>query len=104
MLLRLLPQILLILALLLAQLGGLTHGVSHSTADKDPRSEQSQRANLHCDLCDEYAQIGSAIRTTPIAFQPIIPDVSHPSAQSHPAPTTLRVVFAARAPPYTAYS
>lgn len=54
-------RLLLILALLFAQLGGLTHGISHSLEEQSQGTDQSLPHNSHCDLCDAYTHIGSAI-------------------------------------------
>lgn len=96
----LIPRILLITALLFAQLGGLTHGISHALAEQG--SEQSLPHDKHCDLCAAYAQIGAAIGSSDIVF--VGSDIHFiPSAQyftTHASDTF--VAFAARAPPYSA--
>jgi uncharacterized protein involved in cysteine biosynthesis len=102
MLPRLLPQILLIVALLLAQLGGLTHGFSHALAEQSRRTEQSQPTDLHCDLCDEYAQIGNAVRAHTLIFLPVLPDEIHYLTAVFIPVFYAFVAFSARAPPYSA--
>lgn len=99
MLPRLLPQILLIIALLLAQLGGVTHGLSHSTSEKSRRTEQSQPADLHCDLCDEYAQIGNALHAHALIPLAVIADKDHYLAAIFAPIFYVFVAFSARAPP-----
>ena len=86
-------RLLLIFALLYAQLGGLTHGISHALTEQD-----SPLAH-HCEQCDFYAQIDSAIGSSDIALAaskncntPYL--VSFSSYSSHRF-----VAFAARAPP-----
>jgi len=90
-------RLLLILALLATQLGGLTHGIAHVLADQT--QDQSLPHNQSCELCAAYAQMGSSIPSSDLSFA-IDPAVSSPFAL--PALTVLPRVFAAfaaRAPP-----
>lgn len=96
------PRLLLIFALLFAQLGGLTHGISHLLAEQQQNSDQSLPHYKHCDLCAAYAQISSAIGSTSINFA---------SSENFEAPylgdsssyiSNTFVAFAARGPPYSA--
>ncbi len=94
-------RLLLILALLFAQTGGLTHGISHIM------EEASQHKTLThdklCDLCAVYAQIGSALGGHIVPFAPqeqmaiilAAPFITFVSNDSFAA-------FSARAPPYSA--
>ncbi len=100
MLHALLPRILLITALLFAQLGGLTHGISHALAEQS--SEQSLPHDKHCDLCAAYAHISAAVASGELVL------VSH---DTHFIPTAhyftthasdAFVAYTARAPPYSA--
>lgn len=99
---RLIPQSLLILALLFAQLGGVTHGISHLFSKPSHRAEQPLPNDQHCDLCEVYAQIGGAIHSSSLTFDPQrvlgIPhaEVLRQRVASHFVP------FSARAPPYSA--
>ncbi len=97
-----LTRLLLIFFLLFAQLGGLTHGISHALAEQGQNSDQSLPHDKHGGLCAIYAHIGSAIGSssihlvnseTCVAFQ-----INNPGSC---IPTTF-VAFAARAPPYSA--
>lgn len=100
MLRSLLPRILLITALLFAQLGGLTHGISHALAEQS--SEQSLPHDKHCDLCAAYAQIGAAVASSDIVF---VSRDTHFTPAAHYFTTHASdafVAFAARAPPYSA--
>jgi hypothetical protein len=102
------PRLLLIFALLFAQLGGLVHGISHTPTGSSQGYEQSQSSDQslpqdkHCDLCDAFAQISSAIGSNSISF------ASSENFESlhfnNPASYTSNpfVAFAARAPPYSA--
>jgi hypothetical protein len=95
-------RLLLIFALLFAQMGGLAHGISHIPAEKSQGSEQSLPHDKYCDQCAAYAQIGSAIGSSSISFassENFDTLHSHNSTSyiSHPF-----VAFAARAPPYSA--
>lgn len=99
---RLLPQLLLIVTLLLAQLGGLTHGAIHSLADKARRTDQSQAIDFHCDLCDEYAQIGSPMGSAHLTFSRLADcETQHPFVFI-PSISLTFIPFSARAPPYFA--
>lgn len=98
---RLLPQLLLILTLLLAQLGGLTHGAIHALGDKARRADQSQPVDFHCDLCDEYAQVGSPVGSVHLTFSHRADcETQHPFVFT-PSISHTFVPFAARAPPLT---
>jgi len=101
-------RLLLILALLFAQLGGLTHGISHALENQSGSSGQSRNEDKslphdkHCDLCAAYAQIGSAMISPGIGFTG-----SENCESVHPGDyssciTKPFVAFAARAPPYSA--
>lgn len=91
---------LLIVALLFAQLGGLTHGIGHALAEQS--QDQSLPHDQQCELCAAYAQIGSALGSSGV----------HPEFAS--CPDTVRAAhlatydsvafsaFAARAPPRSA--
>jgi hypothetical protein len=95
-------RLLLIFALLFAQLGGLVHGISHTLAEQSQGSDQSLPHDKHCDLCAAYAQISSAIGSSSISF------ASSKNFETlhfnNPASYTSNtfVAFAARAPPYSA--
>lgn len=97
-----LPKFLLIFALLLAQLGSVTHGISHALAEQKQSSDQSLPHDKHCDLCAVYAQVGGAIGSSSISFiggkniEAFISDYSNATF------STRFVAFAARAPPYSA--
>lgn len=107
------PRILLILALLFTQLGGLTHGISHALAHQPEssgqpgsahtqRSDQSLPHDKHCDLCAAYAQIGSAIGSGHISFtESKNCEAPHLGASGNDLSGSF-VAFAARAPPYSA--
>lgn len=98
----LLPKILLVFALLFAQLGSLTHGISHTLSEQTQNSDQSLPHDKLCDLCAAYAQIGGAIASSEISF------ISSASSEAFHvnhlavAPSSRFVAFSARAPPYSA--
>ncbi len=99
---RLFPQILLILALLFAQLGSVTHGISHLFGDPTQRAEQSLPNDQHCDLCEVYAQIGGVVHSSSSTF-----DLQRVLGIPHAVVLRQRaaahfVPFSARAPPYFA--
>ena len=96
------PRLLLIFALLFAQLGGLTHGVEHALAEQQQSPDQSVLHHAHCDLCAAYAQIGSAIGSNGIHFiGNSTGEILHLTRFSTFTPHIF-VAFAARAPPYSA--
>lgn len=98
----LLPKILLIFALLLTQLGGLTHSISHTLSEQNQSSDQSLPHDKHCELCAAYAQIGSAIGSNNASFTGS-DNIEERSVNYFDAVLTSRfVAFAARAPPYSA--
>ncbi len=99
----LLIRLALIVALLFAQLGGLTHGVAHAFEEHRQSSNQSlPDDHKQCDLCAEYAHIGSALTSTGIG------NIGHANCETlHFSSATFCThesfaAFAARAPPYSA--
>jgi hypothetical protein len=98
----LLLKVLLVVALLLTQLGGLTHGISHILAEQKQSSDQSLSHDKLCDLCVAYAQIGGAVASNPVGF---IGSASVETFHVNHLAVALSsrfVAFAARAPPYPA--
>ncbi len=95
------PRFLLILALLFAQLGGLTHGISHALAEPAQRSDQSLAHDKLCDLCAAYAQIGSAIGSSYIGFTAGQNFEAPHCGYFHSQPAEPFAAFAARAPPHS---
>ena len=93
-----LPRFLLVIALLFAQLGGLTHGITHTMNERGRDATLAQ--DKHCDLCQLYAQIGGAVGSTAIQFDSValrsefilIPATKTGSASLY--------AYTARAPPY----
>ncbi|MFH0934488.1 MAG: hypothetical protein V1879_04725 [Pseudomonadota bacterium] len=87
-------------ALLFAQLGGLTHGISHTLTEQT--QDQSLPHDQQCELCAAYAQVGSAIGSSDVHF-----DLTASFAETHSDPVVAFqsftfAAFAARAPPYSA--
>lgn len=93
-------RLLLTFALLLVQLGGLAHGITHTLA------EQSQKQSLPhdqaCELCAAYAQVGSALgsSTAPFALT-TTPTEAYRHTRQDPLQRVI-VAYAARAPPHSA--
>ena len=93
-----LPRFLLIIALLFAQLGGLTHGITHTMSERG--RDVSVPHDKHCDLCELYAQVGSAVGSASIQLKApqlyseffLIPAAKTGSASLY--------AYTARAPPY----
>ena len=93
-------RLLLILALLFTQMGGLTHAVSHLLAEPAQGTDQSLPDDHKlCELCAVYAQIGSALTSSTIQFASI--DYASVLQPGSPASSSSRsfAAFAARAPP-----
>ncbi|MFA6921525.1 MAG: hypothetical protein WC216_06745 [Gallionella sp.] len=92
-------RLLLIFALLFSQMGGLVHGISHAMAEQD----QSLPHDKLCDLCEAYAQLGSALGSHAISFTPTEqrPDLVDASFDTLHT-TAAFAAFSARAPPYSA--
>jgi hypothetical protein len=57
---------LLVIALLLAQQGVVTHVISHVLEEQS--QDQSLPHDRHCDICEIYAQISGAIGSSSIEF------------------------------------
>jgi len=95
-------RLLLIFALLFAQMGSLGHGISHVLADNSPGSEQSLPHDKYCGQCEAYAQIGSAVGSSTIKFASSenFETLHFNKPDSYTSNTF--VAFAARAPPYSA--
>jgi len=97
----LLARLLLIFALLFAQLGGLAHGISHTLIEQSQSQDQSLPHHQHCDLCSVYAQIGSAVGSNSVSFTGSenieTPHLNNPDSYT----SSTFVAFAARAPPFS---
>lgn len=95
-----LPRFLLILALLFTQLGAMTHGISHLMEEHGANASLSH--DKHCDLCVEYAQLGSALDSGEIAFHLL----AHTDSYDFTSPTGIHThtpaAYTARAPPLSA--
>ena len=96
---RYIYPLLLTLAMLFAQQGGVVHALQHVI------QEQSQDHSLPhdklCDLCAVYAQIGSAIGSSLVFFNPIEQFVSFVASFFNEFYSYSFSAFAARAPPYS---
>jgi hypothetical protein len=95
-------RLLLIFALLFAQMGSLAHGISHILAEQSQGSEQTLPHDKYCDQCAAYAQIGSAIGSSSISFASSDNFQTLPFNNPGSFISTTFVAFAARAPPYSA--
>ena len=96
---RLLLKLLLVFALLFAQLGGLTHGITHVLTEQSQSGDQSPVNDKHCDLCDAYAQISSAIGSSVVSFTQIQNGDSVEQNTIYSFSSVALVLFSARAPP-----
>jgi hypothetical protein len=95
-------RLLLIFALLFAQMGSLAHGISHILAKKSQDSEQSLPHDKYCDQCVAYAQIGSAIGSNGISISGSENFETLHFNEPDSCTSNTFVAFAARAPPYSA--
>lgn len=100
--------LLLILTMLFTQLGGLTHGISHTLTNQHGSSgqsnsqDQSAPHDKHCDLCAAYAQIGSALGSHATQFTPFKQHAEFTLCIFGTFLSNTFTAFAARAPPYSA--
>lgn len=90
-------RLLLVCALLFAQMGGVVHGIAHALEQHTPDHALSH--DKHCELCEVYAQIGSAIGSS----APPLPataslETSHFTVAATPVGGVL-IAHPARAPP-----
>lgn len=92
-------RLLLVFALLLSQLGGLTHGIAHTLEEQS--HDQSLPHDRLCDLCAAYAQIGGALGCSATHFIPEAQRVAFAPIHSVNFHSTAFTAFAARAPPYS---
>jgi hypothetical protein len=98
-----LTRLLLIFALLFAQMGGLAHGISHILTEKSQGSDQSLPHDKYCDQCAAYGQIGSAVGSNSISFASSENfETLHSNNPASHTSTNTFAAFAARAPPYSA--
>lgn len=61
-------RLLLVLALLFAQIGGAAHGIAHALEER--AQDQALPHDKLCDLCATYAQLGGALGGSPPALLP----------------------------------
>lgn len=91
------PQLLLVFALLFAQFGGLAHGIEHTLAEQS--QDQSLAQDKLCELCASYAQLGSALGSTPIHCASLVQYFVLEAAPASVFHSVAFSAFAARAPP-----
>ncbi len=87
---------LLVVALLFAQQGAVTHAISHTLTEQS--QDQSLPHDSHCELCAAYAQIGSAVGNT-VHFDFAARAEETLSTRSASFHSIAFAAFAARAPP-----
>lgn len=91
---------LLVLTLLFAQQGAVTHAIAHKLAEQS--QDQSLPHDQQCELCAAYAQVGSAVGSSDVHFDFTR---SFTEARNHRVAAFRSVTFAAfaaRAPPCSA--
>lgn len=97
----LVARLFLVFAMLLAQSGGLAHGISHILGEQSQGSEQSLPHDKYCDQCAAYAQIGSAVGSSGVSFLGSEDYATLHFVDSGSFTSSTFVAFAARAPPYS---
>lgn len=95
-------RFLIICTLLFAQMGGLTHCISHALDEQSQSGDQSAPHEKHCDLCDAYAHVASAIGSSSISFVGSANHQTQHFNQPNSYISNTFAAFAARAPPYSA--
>lgn len=95
-------RLLMIFALLFAQIGGLTHGISHVLTEQSQSGDQSPTNDNHCDLCDAYTQTSSAIGSSIVSFTQVRNMDSAEQNYTYIFFSVASIPFSARAPPYSA--
>jgi hypothetical protein len=100
-------RILIILALLFAQIGGVTHGYSHVLPNQSITESQlvsgdkSLAHEKHCDFCAAFDQIASAVSSSIVSFAPLQNFGGVNIDHSYSYTSIASFPFAARAPPYS---
>ncbi|MGA7593845.1 MAG: hypothetical protein WCA64_01505 [Gallionella sp.] len=89
----------LILAMLLAQMGSLAHGISHIHPERSQGPNPSLPHDKYCAQCAAYAQIGGLVGSSPVDFagSESFDTLSRSEPVSFDSATF--VAFAARGPP-----
>ena len=95
-------RLLLIFALLFAQMGSLAHGISHILAERSQGSSQSLPHDKYCSQCEAYGQIGGAIGSSAISFAGSESFETLQFNQPASSSSVTFAAFAARAQPYSA--
>lgn len=90
-------RLLLIFALLLTQLGGLSHGIAHTLEEQS--QEQSPPHDRLCNLCASYAHLGTAFASTVFQLVPVIVHNEDAFRACFTFSTAALSAFSARAPP-----
>ena len=97
---RLFLPLFLLLALVFAQQGAVTHRIAHVLAEQ--KQDQSLPNHEHCELCALYAQVGSAIGSSHVEFDFSAPFEEALTTHSVSFRSVAFTAFAARAPPRSA--
>ena len=92
-------RLLLVFALLFSQLGGLTHGIEHTLAEQS--QDQSLPHDKLCELCASYAQLGSALNSTPVHFSVTSQSFTFQATRVSSFHSPVFSAFSARAPPHS---
>ena len=98
-------RFLIIISLLLTQLGGMTHSISHVLPEQlealslSPSDKHVHQHDKHCGLCDAYAQIANGIGSGVVNI--VLAQNFTEIEQNHTYSFTFVALrmFAARAPP-----
>lgn len=93
-------RLLLVIALLLTQTGGLTHGIAHTLAEQS--KHQLLQDDKPCELCAIYAQLGSSPVSHVAQLVPPEQAAAFAVAPAFAFFSSEFSAFAARAPPFSA--
>jgi hypothetical protein len=94
-----LQPLLFAFVLLFAQQGSFEHALHHVVEEQT--HDHSLPHDRLCNLCAVYAQIGSAVGSSPVFFTPLEQVFSFVSTSFQEFHSYSFTAFAARAPPYS---
>ncbi|MBU1425050.1 MAG: hypothetical protein KKH12_11210 [Gammaproteobacteria bacterium] len=101
-------RVLMIVALLFAQIGGVAHVYSHVLSGQSitkaqlPSADKTSSHEEHCDYCATFDQIASALASSIVSFTPFRNFDGLGPSHSYAYTSIASFPFAARAPPCSA--
>lgn len=91
----LIRRLVLVLLFLLAQVGGLAHGIGHAAE----HGHEGLGHKAACELCMAYAPLGAGMASSPVAWTPPAVGVHFHAVLPTPASLAFRPLYLSRAPP-----